>query len=270
MSEQQPGVWPDGVQCAAAITVNLDAESVDSRDTPLPLWGRYSHGRYGAQQGTRNLLALFARYDVRATFFIGGWDAERYPTLMDEIAAAGHEVAAHGYLHEDFSALSPDEQHANLERSEAVFQSTFGRKPTGFRAPERLMSRDTRRVLIERGYRYDSGYADDDTPYLVPATDGPGALVELPTHEPWSDKTYYEKHRVPAVVARAFVDEFTGIYAAGGLFTLQLHPRGDYGSGRGLRVRAIEPVLRAIRELPATWLAPCHEIAEWFLGRDDE
>lgn len=260
-------VWPDGVQSAVTITVNFDGESVDHNGMELPLWGRYSHGRYGAQMGARNLLRLFERYGVRATFFVGGWDVERYPELMRDIVSAGHEVAGHGYLHEDFSALSTDEQSSVLDRSEAAFESILGRKPLGFRAPERLMSRHTRNILIARGYRYDSGYSDDDVPYLVTNAE-PRALVELPAHDPWSDKTYYEKHRTPAVVRAALVDEFDGTYSYGCLFNLSVHPRGDYGSGRGLRTRAIEPLLRTIAERPRVWIATCEEIAAWVLERE--
>ncbi len=259
-----PTIWPAGVQAAAAITVDFDGESVEHRDMALPLWGRSSHGRYGAQVGASNLLALFARYGVRATFFIGAWDAERYPAAMAAIAAAGHEVAGYGYLHEDFSALTAEEQHATLARSEAVFQSVFGRKPVGFRAPGRRMVTETRAILVARGYRYDSSYADDDRPYIVEHGDG-HRLVELPVHEPWTDQPYYEKHRVPRVVSASFVDEFDATYGVGGLFTLALRPRGDYGSGRGARVRAIEPLLRALAEHPSTWVATCAEIAEWRL-----
>ncbi len=263
MSEQFS--WPTGIQSAVTITVNLDGESVDHATMELPLWGRYAHGRYGAQVGTRNLLELFARYGVQATFFAGAWDVQRYPDLIQEIAAAGHELAGHGYLHEDFSALLPDEQRDVLARSEAVFEDVFGRKPAGFRAPERLMSRHTRGLLLERGYRYDSGYANDDVPYIVSDETTGNRLVELPAHEPWMDKTYYEKHRTPAVVRQSFVDEFTATHSYGCLFNLSLHPRGDYGSGRGLRVRAIEPLLQTIQETPGVWLATCEEIAEWAL-----
>lgn len=259
--------WPDGVQAAAAITVNFDGESVDRNVMEMPLWGRYSHGRYGAQLGARNLLELFARYDVRATFFIGGWDVERYPAMMEEIAAAGHEIAGHGYAHEDFSALSVDDQQAALEQGERAFQSAFGQKPAGFRAPERLMAAETRQLLAARGYRYDSSYSDDDAPYVVTDADGANRLAEVPVQEVWSDKVYYEKHRTPAVVRQAWVDEFDASFAAGGLFTLTVHPRGDYGSGRGLRVRALEPVLGAIREHPRLWVATCGEIADWTLSR---
>ncbi|MHB8646139.1 MAG: polysaccharide deacetylase family protein [Thermomicrobiales bacterium] len=257
-----PALWPAGIQAAAAITVDFDGESVEHQTMPLPLWGRSSHGRYGAQVGAYNLLALFARYELRATFFIGAWDVERYPAVMEAIALAGHEVAGYGYLHEDFSALTAEEQHTVLARGEAVFQSVFGQKPVGFRAPGRRMVTATRAILAARGYRYDSSYSDDDRPYVVECGDG-HRLVELPVHEPWTDQPYYEKHRVPRVVAASFVDEFDATYGVGGLFTLALRPRGDYGSGRGARVRAIEPLLLALREHPGTWVAPCRAIAEW-------
>jgi peptidoglycan/xylan/chitin deacetylase (PgdA/CDA1 family) len=264
----EPFSWPDGIQAAAAITVNFGGESVEHGSMDLPLWGRYSHGRYGAQQGVDNLLELFDRYGVKATFFIAGWDAERYPRAMEAIASSGHEVAACGYLHEDFSKLSVEDQGAVLERSEAVLQKVFGRKPVGFRAPDRLLSRDTRSLLASRGYRYDSSYCDDDRPYVVELTDGQ-RLAELPIHEPWFDKPYYERHRTSRAFTESIVDEFDATYGVGGLFTLGLHPRGDYGSGRGLRVRALEPLLQAFQEHPRLWLTTCVEIADWTLDTID-
>ncbi|HUG13468.1 MAG TPA: polysaccharide deacetylase family protein, partial [Thermomicrobiales bacterium] len=100
-------VWPDGYQAAVTITVNFDGESVEQRTLPgQPLWGRLSYGRYGAQVGVYRILEALARYDVKATFFIPGFDAERYPEAMEAIAGAGHEVAGRGYAYEDFSALT--------------------------------------------------------------------------------------------------------------------------------------------------------------------
>jgi len=127
--------WPESYQCAATITINFDGESLDQQSSPLPLWGRHSYGRYGAQNGVQRLLALLARYEVPATFFIPSWDVERYPQVMEQIKRAGHDVAGHGHLHEDFSALSLEEQAAILERGESIFQRVFGEKPIGWRAP---------------------------------------------------------------------------------------------------------------------------------------
>ena len=174
-----PRFWPESYQCAATITVNFDGESLDQQNSPLPLWGRHSYGRYGAQAGVQRLLDLFDRYDITATFFIPGWDAERYPTVMAAIKDAGHEVAGHGYLHEDFSRLSLAEQERILEQSETSLLHVFGEKPVGWRAPDGLMTKETRALLARRGYRYDSSYADDDLPYV--ADDGQDhRIAELP------------------------------------------------------------------------------------------
>ena len=160
-------VWPDGIQAAATVTVNFAGESVEHSSMSLPLWGRNAHGRYGAQQGVYNLLELFRRYDVTATFFIGGWDAERYPEAMEAIAGAGHEIAGQGYLHEDFSKLSLDEQRAVLERSEAVHQSRLRSQAGRFsRARSPDVARDAwpaRRARLSLR----SSYCDDDQPYVV-------------------------------------------------------------------------------------------------------
>jgi peptidoglycan/xylan/chitin deacetylase (PgdA/CDA1 family) len=257
------GFWPEGNQCAVAITVNYDGESVERRTIPeRPLWGRDSYGRYPANIGTRRLLDCFARTGVRATFFIPAWDAERDAETMMEIAAAGHEVAGHGDVHEDFSGLAVEEQRATLERSEDVFRRVFGAPPAGWRAPDGLMTKETRPLLIERGYRYESSFCDDDLPYLVADVQG-RRMVELPVHTSASDRPYYLQRRTPAHVAAAWQEEFRATYQVGGLFVLTLHPRSDYGSGRAVRVPAIEALLQTIRDTPRVWLATCGEVADW-------
>lgn len=259
-----PKVWPDGMQAAVTITVNFAGESVEHSTMELPLWGRYSYGRYGAQHGVDRLLDVFERFGIQATFFIGGWDAERYPQVMEAIARAGHEVAGYGYLHEDFSGLTPDEQRAVLDKSETAHTQIFGRKPTGFRAPEGLMTRETRDILVERGYRFDSSYCDDDIPYVV-VGESKKRIVELPHVPAASDRLYYQHYRAPSVVAAALREEFDAMYEVGGLCNLTLHPRGDYGSGRGVRIPAIEAVLQAIREHPHAWVTTCGQVADWML-----
>lgn len=262
--------WPDGHQCAVVITVNFDAESVDRKDVPEgALWGRYAFGRYGAQIGAARLLEAFDRYGIRATFFIPGYDAERYPEVMERIARANHEVAGHGYLHEDFSSLSASEQREVLGRSEKTLEEVFGRRPAGWRAPSGLMTSETRSLLIERGYRYDSSFCDDDLPYLVESGQG-GRLAELPVFNTAGDKFYYEKRRIPSVVSDAWREEFSSVYEIGGLFNLVLHPRGDYGSGRGVRMRTVDDLLQTIGEYPRVWMTTCEELANWMLEQSGD
>jgi peptidoglycan/xylan/chitin deacetylase (PgdA/CDA1 family) len=262
--------WPDGNQCAVVVTVNFDAESVDRKDVPEgALWGRYAFGRYGAQIGAERILDALDRYGITATFFIPGYDAERYPDVMERIAGAGHEIGGHGYLHENFSNLSADEQSAVFERSEKTLEEIFGSKPAGWRAPGGLMTSETRSLLIERGYQYDSSFCDDDVPYLVEGGNG-GTLAELPVFNTASDKFYYEKRRIPSVVSEALREEFSSVYEVGGLFNLVLHPRGDYGSGRGVRMAAVHDLLQEIGEYPRVWMTTCGELAAWMHERAGE
>jgi hypothetical protein len=118
--------------------------------------------------------------------------------------------------------------------------------------------------LASRGYRYDSSYCDDDLPYVVQADQG-ARLVELPHFPASSDKLFYARHRIPSVVGRALADELEAMYDVGGLFNLVLHPRGDYGSGREVRIRSLETLFDRIRERSNLWVATCGEVADWML-----
>ena len=258
--------WPERYQSATTITINFDGESVEQRTLPgQPVWGRYSYGRYGAQLGVHRILAALARYDVKATFFIPGFDADRYPAAMEAIAKGGHEIAGRGYAYEDFSLLAPEDQEAVLQRSEETLTRVFGAKPLGFRAPDLLMTIETRRILAARGYRFDSSFCDDDVPYAV-ADDKGNKLVELPHfHTTAVDRHYYQVHRSPLVVRDAWLEELSAMHEVGGLFNLAIHPRGDYGTGRAVRVRSLLDLLQTLRETPGVWVATCGEIAGWTL-----
>ncbi len=141
---------------------------------------------------THSLLELFASRDVRATFFVLGWVAERFPTLVREIAAAGHEVASHGYWHQLVYSLSPDAFRDDVRRSKAVLEDAAGVSVTGYRAPSFSITRQSLwalDVLVEEGYTYDASifpvrhdrYGIPDAPrhaYTLKRTSG--TLREVP------------------------------------------------------------------------------------------
>jgi len=108
---------------------------------------------------TRYLLEALAAANVHATFFVLGKVAEREPALIHDIAAAGHEVATHGWSHTSLTLLTPDALRIELRRVCALLQSLCGCRPIGFRAPcfsileETLWALD---VLIDEGFVYDS------------------------------------------------------------------------------------------------------------------
>jgi polysaccharide deacetylase family protein (PEP-CTERM system associated) len=85
---------------------------------------------------TRALLDDFDRAGVRATFFVLGWVAERYPALVAEIRDAGHDIGSHGHLHSRVYELGADEFVADLRRSVAALLAAGVERVAAFRAPE--------------------------------------------------------------------------------------------------------------------------------------
>ena len=110
--------------------------------------------------GTRRILRLLEQRGVTATFFVLGWVADRHPDLLREIAAAGHEIASHGYWHDLIYRQTPDEFATDLRRSLEAIERTLGNgSPIGYRAPgfsitnESLWALD---VLRDQGIAYDA------------------------------------------------------------------------------------------------------------------
>ncbi len=140
---------------------------------------------------TRRILQLLAALDVKATFFILGWVADHHPTLVQEIAAGGHEIGTHGYWHRLVYEQKPAEFARDLRESiTAIQRACAGVEVMGYRAPafsitnESLWALD---LLRDENLRYDSsifpiGYHDR---YGIPGAERfsyrlPNGLWELP------------------------------------------------------------------------------------------
>lgn len=110
-------------------------------------------------RNTQILLNTFAQHNVRATFFILGYVAEKHPEIVREIAAAGHEIACHSYHHKLVYTQTPDEFREDLRRAKQRLEDLVGAAVVGYRAPsysitaQSLWALD---ILIEEGFAYDS------------------------------------------------------------------------------------------------------------------
>ena len=87
------------------------------------------------EANTDKLLAIFDQHQVRGTFFILGWVAERYPALVKRIHTAGHELASHGYWHQLVYDLTPEEFAKDLQDSREAIANASGVEVTAYRAP---------------------------------------------------------------------------------------------------------------------------------------
>ena len=108
---------------------------------------------------TERLLRIFDTAGVSATFFVLGWVAERFPSLVRAIAAQGHEIASHGHGHRLVYDLTRQAFRDDIRRSKDVLESAIGTPVFGYRAPSYSVT--TRSlwaldVLIEEGFRYDA------------------------------------------------------------------------------------------------------------------
>jgi polysaccharide deacetylase family protein (PEP-CTERM system associated) len=108
---------------------------------------------------TDRLLALLRAHAVSGTFFVLGWVAERFPSLVKQIAAAGHEIGTHSYWHRLIYTLEPGEFRDDLRRSRDVLEDILGRKVVAFRAPSFSIVRSSLwalQILAEEGFEIDS------------------------------------------------------------------------------------------------------------------
>ena len=111
---------------------------------------------------TCSLLDLLDRASVRATFFIVGWVAERYPHLVEAVRAAGHEIGSHGYGHQRAYDLGPETFRHDLRRSLGILSALTGSAATIFRAPEWSINDRSLwalQTLVEEGVKIDASMA---------------------------------------------------------------------------------------------------------------
>ncbi|WP_166840609.1 XrtA system polysaccharide deacetylase [Rheinheimera pleomorphica] len=111
------------------------------------------------ERNTEILLQQFATYQAKATFFILGWVAERYPQLVRKIHAAGHEVASHGYAHAKASEQTAAEFQLDIRRAKAILEDITGAAVTGYRAPSFSIDKTNQwafAALQQEGYLYSS------------------------------------------------------------------------------------------------------------------
>ncbi len=175
-----------------AITVDVEdyfhvaalAEVIKPED-----WPKYD---LRVEKNTQKLLALFDQHNVRATFFVLGWVAERCPELVKEISRSGHEVASHGYSHQLVYTQTPEVFREETRRSKTLLEDIVQQPIKGYRAASYSITNESKwalDILIELGFEYDSsifpirhdryGIPDaPDYPHLL--TRNSGSIIEFP------------------------------------------------------------------------------------------
>jgi polysaccharide deacetylase family protein (PEP-CTERM system associated) len=110
-------------------------------------------------RNTDALLELLDRYNVKATFFVLGWVAEKFPALVRDIASMGHEIGSHGYAHQLVTQLNRDSFREDVQLSIDAIYAASGIMPVGYRAPAFSITPRTLwalPLLQQLGMKYDS------------------------------------------------------------------------------------------------------------------
>jgi peptidoglycan/xylan/chitin deacetylase (PgdA/CDA1 family) len=250
--------------------------------TPTPI----SRGEFGIV-GARRILALLAKYDIRATWFVPGVILKTYPEVCREVVAAGHEIGHHGWNHLPPAALTREAEEAGLIRGNRAIEELCGRKARGYRSPAWDLSPHTVDLLLEQGFDYDSSMMGDDyTPYRArrgdvapleePFVFGERTrLVEMPISWSLDDYPHFEFVRTKEAVLQGlmptagvlqnWLDDFRYLtqIADWGVLTYTCHP---FVIGRGHRMLMLERLIGGLLEQGAVFASMAQAVDE-FVGR---
>lgn len=262
-----PRAWPGGARAAVAVSFDSDHETIPLRDGDISP-GRLAQGEYGSRVGARRILRMLDRYQVPASFFMPAVSALLHPEEVKDYAAAGHEVATHGWIHERTTRLAPDDERELAYRAVDALEQLTGTRPVGVRTPSWDFSPQTLAITREVGLAYDSSLMADDEPYELVEDGEPTGVVEIPVEWIRDDAPYFMMERFaslrpytpPRGVLTIWRDEFDAAYAEGGLFQLTMHP---HIIGHRSRMAILDELLHHMATHGDVWYATHAQIAEY-------
>ncbi|MCW9024274.1 MAG: DUF3473 domain-containing protein [Gammaproteobacteria bacterium] len=181
------------IQIMNALTVDVEdyfQVSAFEKDVRVTDWSTMESR---VVRNTEKVLSVFDRNSTKATFFVLGWVAERYPELVRRIASAGHEIACHGYSHQLIYNQSPEVFKEETIKAKKLLEDQVQTKVSGYRAASYSITNNSRwalDILAEAGFEYDSSifpvhhdrYGIPDSPKFPYRLETPSgkSLVEFP------------------------------------------------------------------------------------------
>ncbi|MBD2459726.1 polysaccharide deacetylase [Oscillatoria sp. FACHB-1407] len=259
---------PQGQKCIVSIGWHVDGESGAIASDPRAVnhLTALSEGAYGVSAALPRILDMHRSLDIPGSFFFPGYVADLHPDAVEAIAAEGHEIAHHGYLHENCFFLDKEAQRDVFLKGIAALERITGKAPVGWSAPTWGVKPDTLELLCELGMIYDCSLMEYDMPYLLstPA----GSLIELPISMVLDDWQIFGASPFPgggvnATAETAFQiwkEEFDGMRRFGGFFTTTFHPNL---MGRPGRLNMLYRLFEYMKSFDDVWWATCEDVAQY-------
>ncbi len=278
LKDRPPVHWPGGRSVALWLCVSLEWFPIVPTDTPFrapghmqtayPDFRHYTARDYGNRVGAYRLLDAFAKAGLTASFAVNGAIAERYPALVADIMAAGHEIIAHSTdMNGTIATGLPEaEERALFARSLDSIEAATGARPRGWLSIARSQSWNTADLLKEAGLLYCCDWVNDELPWRF--TNG---LINLPLNHELSDRQIIAVQQQSAdSYGQQMRDAFDWLaaeaHAQGGGRMLPLHLT-PYIMGLPYRIGALEALLADLAARPECWSATGGQIVDAWAGQ---
>lgn len=260
--------WPKGIRCVCLFTYDVDVDSGWVRrgiTDPVTL----SMTHFEPKVAIPCILSFLDYFDIKSTFFVPAWVAEKYTPMAKSIVRAGHNIGHHGYMHEPGSVFkSPEEEDETIGRAIETLDRLLGVKPRGYRSPSLDFSTQTARILEKHGLEYTSDMMDTLLPEYYEFDGQQSRMMNLPIHWNLDDLAHFAYHiqaRKTILSSQQaldiYLEEFHGVYAYGGMFVLVMHP---YASGRPSRLLMMKKFLTYLTKMSDVWIASPEEIVDYW------
>lgn len=273
LHERKPVVWPNGKGVAVWVCIDLEWFPITPEDQPFrapghmqtayPDYRHYTSREYGTRVGFYRLLDALAKANVVASVAVNGAVAERYPQVIADIVAAGHEIIAHSTdMNGTIATGLPEaDERALIQHSLDALEKASGQRPRGWLSIARSQSWNTVRLLKEAGLDYSCDWVNDELPWRFN-----NGLINLPLNHELSDRQIVT---VQQHSAESYAQQMTDAYdwlsreakqsGGGRLLPLNVTP---YILGLPYRIEAFERLIADLAARPDAWFARGDQIIE--------
>lgn len=273
LHERKPVVWPNGKGVAVWVCIDLEWFPITPEDKPFrapghmqtayPDYRHYTSREYGTRVGFYRLLDALAKANVVASVAVNGAVAERYPQVIADIVAAGHEIIAHSTdMNGTIATGLPEaDERALIQHSLDALEKASGQRPRGWLSIARSQSWNTVRLLKEAGLDYSCDWVNDELPWRFN-----NGLINLPLNHELSDRQIVT---VQQHSAESYAQQMTDAYdwlsreakqsGGGRLLPLNVTP---YILGLPYRIEAFERLIADLAARPDAWFARGDQIIE--------
>lgn len=278
LHERKPVAWPNGKGVAVWVCIDLEWFPITPEDKPFrapghmqtayPDYRHYTSREYGTRVGFYRLLDALAKANLVGSVAVNGAIAERYPQVIADIVAAGHEIIAHSTdMNGTIATGLPEvDERALIQQSLEALEKASGQRPRGWLSIARSQSWNTVRLLKEAGLDYCCDWVNDELPWRFN-----NGLINLPLNHELSDRQIVT---VQQHSAESYAQQMTDAYdwlsreakqsGGGRLLPLNVTP---YILGLPYRIEAFERLIADLAARPDAWFARGDQIIDsWATG----